>query len=198
MSVQQTVYVVDDDADVRDSLEMLLRRSGYRIVAFDSARALLGAGIAATDACVLADVRMPEMDGLALQREIKRTIPGLPVIMMTGHGDVAMAVQAMKEGAIEFLEKPFEKAALMGALQTAFSRVAPVSAQDPTFEQRLKKALTDREREVFDLLVEGHQNKMIAHKLGISARTVEVHRSRVMEKLGAKNLADLVKRALSR
>jgi two-component system, LuxR family, response regulator FixJ len=141
---------------------------------------------------------MPEMDGLALQREIKRTIPGLPVIMMTGHGDVAMAVQAMKEGAIEFLEKPFEKAALIGALEAAFSRVSPVNAPDATFEQRLKKSLTDREREVFDLLVEGHQNKMIAHKLGISARTVEVHRSRVMEKLGAKNLADLVKRSLSR
>ena len=115
--------------------------------------------------------------------------------MMTGHGDVAMAVQAMKEGAIEFLEKPFEKAALMSALENAFSRVLPASA---TIEQRLKKSLTDREREVFNLLVEGHQNKMIAHKLGISARTVEVHRSRIMDKLGAKSLADLVKRSLSR
>jgi two-component system response regulator FixJ len=198
MSGPRTVYVVDDDADVRDSLEMLLRRLGYRILAFDSARALLGAGIASTDSCVLADVRMPEMDGLALQREIKRKFPGLPVIMMTGHGDVAMAVQAMKEGAIEFLEKPFERAALISALENAFSRVLPISVEDATIEQRLKKSLTDREREVFDLLVEGHQNKMIAHKLGISTRTVEVHRSRVMEKLGAKNLADLVKRSLSR
>jgi two-component system response regulator FixJ len=198
MSVPRIVYVVDDDADVRASLEMLLRRLGYRILAFDSARAFLGASIAATDSCVLADVRMPKMDGLALQREIKRTIPGLPVIMMTGHGDVAMAVQAMKEGAIEFLEKPFEKAALIGALENAFSKALPVSVEHATFEQRLKKSLTDREREVFDLLVEGHQNKMIAHKLGISARTVEVHRSRVMDKLGAKNLADLVKRSLSR
>src|SRR4051812_14106016 len=109
MSQERKGYIVDDDADVRDSLEMLLRRSGYRITAFESARALLAAGLAAMDSCVLADVRMPEMDGLALQRELKRTIPGLPVIMMTGHGDVAMAVQAMKEGAIEFLEKPFEK-----------------------------------------------------------------------------------------
>ena len=198
MTGQRTVYVVDDDADVRDSLEMLLRRSGYRILAFDSARALLGAGIASTDSCVLADVRMPEMDGLALQREIKRTIPGLPVIMMTGHGDVAMAVRAMKEGAIEFLEKPFEKAALISALENAFSRLPTANADQAATAQRLKKSLTDREREVFDLLVEGHQNKMIAHKLGISARTVEVHRSRVMDKLGAKSLADLVKRSLSR
>jgi len=198
MSAQRTVYIVDDDADVRDSLEMLLRRSGYRIVAFESARALLGAGIEPADSCVLADVRMPEMDGLALQREIRRRMPGLAVIMMTGHGDVAMAVQAMKEGAIEFLEKPFEKAALVAALETAFSRVPPANADDATIEQRLRKSLTEREREVYDLLVEGHQNKMIAHKLGISTRTVEVHRSRVMEKLGAKNLADLVKRSLSR
>ena len=198
MNEQWTVYVVGDDPDLRDSLEMLLRRLGYCILAFDSARAFLGTTIAATDSCVLADVRMPEMDALALQREIKRTIPGLPVIMMTGHGDVAMAVQAMKEGAIEFLEKPFEKAALLSALENAFSRLPPASAEPAATEQRLKKSLTDRERDVFDLLVEGHQNKMIAHKLGISARTVEVHRSRVMNKLGAKSLADLLTRSLSR
>jgi two-component system response regulator FixJ len=197
MSGERTVCVVDDDADVRESIELLLRRLGYRILTFESARAFLGAGIKATETCVLADVRMPEMDGLALQREIKRTMPGLPVIMMTGHGDVAMAVQAMKEGAIEFLEKPFEKAALINALEGAFAQVTP-SAEQPVTQQQMKKSLTDREHEVFDLLVEGHQNKVIAHKLGISARTVEVHRARVMEKMGAKSLADLVKRSLSR
>jgi two-component system, LuxR family, response regulator FixJ len=198
MSGERTVCVVDDDVDVRDSLELLLRRLGYRTLTFESARAFLGAGVKSTETCVLADVRMPEMDGLALQREIKRTIPGLPVIMMTGHGDVAMAVQAMKEGAIEFLEKPFERAALISALEGAFAQLPTASDQQSLTEQRLKKSLTDREREVFDLLVEGHQNKAIAYKLGISARTVEVHRSRVMDKLGAKNLADLVKRSLSR
>lgn len=196
MSEERTVCVVDDDADVRESIELLLRRLGYRILTFESARAFLGAGIKGAAVCVLADVRMPEMDGLALQREINRTMPGLPVIMMTGHGDVAMAVQAMKEGAIEFLEKPFEKAALISALEGAFAQVTP-SAEQPVTQQ-LKKSLTDREREVFDLLVEGHQNKVIAHKLGISTRTVEVHRSRVMEKMSARNLADLVKRSLLR
>ena len=140
---------------------------------------------------------MPEMDGLELQREINRTIPGLPVIMMTGHGDVPMAVQAMKAGAIEFLEKPFDKGALIGAIESAFAARATATGAAAT-EHRPEKSLTEREKEVFNLLVEGHQNKVIAHKLGISTRTVEVHRARVMEKLGARSLADLVKHSLSR
>jgi len=199
MSGDQTVCIVDDDPDVRDSLQMLLGRSGFRILTFESARAFLQAGIKAERTCVLADIRMPEMDGLALQREINQTIPGLPVIIMTGHGDVPLAVQAMKAGAIEFLEKPFEKATLLEAIEAAFrhAKVAKELAR-PDTGARADRVLTEREKEVFDLLIEGHQNKMIAHKLGISARTVEVHRARVMEKLGARNLADLVKHSLSR
>ena len=154
------------------------------------------AGITASNTCVLADIRMPEMDGLELQRQINRTIPGLPVIIMTGHGDVRMAVQAMKAGAIEFLEKPFEKSALVDALANAFASGHNAGATTP--EKRPEKALTEREKEVLDLLVDGHQNKVVAHKLGISTRTVEVHRARVMEKLGARGLADLVKRSLAR
>jgi len=195
MSTEWTVCVVDDDADVRDSLAMLLSRR-YRVLTFESAHAFLAAGITAHDTCVLADIRMPEMDGLALQREINRTIPGMPVIIMTGHGDVPMAVQAMKEGAVEFLEKPFERTALLGALDSAFTRLAPAPAAAPDLAAR--RALTDREKDVFDLLVEGHQNKVIAHKLGISTRTVEVHRARVMDKLGVRNLADLVRLSLGR
>ena len=195
MSGVRTVCVVDDDADVRDSLEMLLRRSNYRTLCFESAKAFLDAGIRAENSCVLADIRMPEMDGLTLQREIRRRIPGLPVIMMTGHGDVPMAVQAMKDGAVEFLEKPFEKSALMGALENAFAQLVAPAVQQAA---AARKPLTDREQAVFDLLVEGHQNKVIAHKLDISARTVEVHRARIMDKLGAKSLADLVKHALSK
>lgn len=197
MSSERIVCIVDDDPDVRDSLQMLLGRTGYRILTFESGRAFLQAGIKAADSCVLADVRMPEMDGLELQLEINRTLPGLPVIMMTGHGDVPMAVQAMKAGAIEFLEKPFEKDVLIRALANAFTakRDAGGSAQP---SPRPKKTLTDREKEVFDLLAEGHQNKVIAHKLGISTRTVEVHRARVMEKLGVRNLAELVRHSLSR
>jgi two-component system response regulator FixJ len=199
MTGKPTVCIVDDDADVRDSLAILLRRSEYDILTFDSARAFLARGIGAKSACVLADIRMPEMDGLTLQREINRTIPGLPVIIMSGHGDVAMAVQAMKEGAIDFLEKPFEKAALLDALKHAFSsRRAPPPKADETAEPPLRKPLTEREREVFDLLVQGHQNKVVAHKLGISTRTAEAHRARVMDKLDAKNLADLVRHSLSR
>jgi two-component system response regulator FixJ len=121
-------------------------------------------------------------------------MPGLPVIVMTGHGDVPMAVQAMKDGAIEFLEKPFEKTTLMAALEAAFTR----STTPDRAKQEPRKALTEREKEIFDLLVEGHQNKVVAHKLDISTRTVEVHRRRIMEKLNAKNLADLVRYALSR
>jgi len=198
MSANRTVCVVDDDAGVRDSLEVLLRRSGYRTLLFESARAFLQVGIRADETCVLADIRMPEMDGLALQREINRTVPGLPVIIMTGHGDVPMAVQAMKAGAIEFLEKPFERTVLMEALDRAFEKTSMTVGGKDAAEQRPTRSLTEREREVYELLVEGHQNKVIAHKLGISTRTVEVHRGRVMEKMSARNLADLVKMSLSR
>ena len=139
---------------------------------------------------------MPEMDGLALQREINRTLPGLPVVIMTGHGDVPLAVQAMKDGAVEFLEKPFDKATLLGALQSAFERKKNNAQNSAKAEPR--RALTDREQEVLDLLVQGHQNKIVAHKLGISTRTVEVHRGRIMEKLNARNLADLVRFSIGR
>lgn len=193
MANDKTVYVIDDDVDVRESLVLLVQRA-YRTVAFESARAFLAAGVSAKDSCALIDIRMPEMDGLQLQREIRRTMPELPVIIMTGHGDVPMAVQAMKDGAIEFLEKPFEKAIVLGALEAAFLR--STTSDNPKQEPR--KALTDRENEVFSLLVEGHQNKVVGHKLGISTRTVEVHRRRIMDKLNAKNLADLVRHALSR
>jgi two-component system response regulator FixJ len=197
MAHEPTVCVVDDDADIRDSLQILLARR-YRVQTFESARAFLDAGVKAGSTCVLADIRMPEMDGLALQREINRTIPGLPVIIMTGHGDVPMAVQAMKEGAVEFLEKPFERAALLAAIESAFSRLKASPAAAPASEPVARRALTEREKDVFDLLVEGHQNKTIAHKLGISTRTVEVHRARVMDKLGARSLADLVRLSLGR
>jgi two-component system response regulator FixJ len=139
---------------------------------------------------------MPEMDGLTLQREINRTIPGLPVVIMTGHGDIPMAVQAMKDGAIEFLEKPFDKETLLNALKIAFDRPKQVAQASAATEPR--RALTEREQEVFNLLVDGHQNKVVAHKLGISTRTVEVHRGRVMEKLNAKNLADLVRFSIAK
>lgn len=197
MSEEKTVCIVDDDADVRDSLAMLLRRSGYQTLSFDSARTFLQADVRGSSVCVLADIRMPEMDGLALQLELKRTQPDIPVLIMTGHGDIPMAVQAMKAGAIDFLEKPFEKQALIGALERAFENGSRDSAGKQKFAEQKRQELTDRERVVFNFVVEGLQNKVIAHKLGISARTVESHRRRVMEKMGARNLAELVKMALS-
>jgi len=197
MSDAKTVCIVDDDADVRDSLAMLLQRSGYQTLSFDSARAFLQAGLKGSKHCVLADIRMPEMDGLALQLELKRTQPDVPVLIMTGHGDIPMAVQAMKAGAIDFLEKPFEKPALLHALKRAFEVQSRDVAGNQKISDHKRQELTERERAVFNLLVEGLQNKVIAHKLGISARTVEVHRRRVMEKTGARNLAELVKMALS-
>lgn len=197
MNSGRTIYIVDDDPDVGSSLEMLLRRSGYRSETFESALAFLAAGIKVHDACVLADVRMPEMDGLALQREINRTMAGLPVIIMTGHGDVQMAVQTMKEGAIDFLEKPFEKTALLAAIERAFARQKTATAGQIEGDRRLRRVLTERERDVFELLVEGHQNKAIAYKLGISTRTVEAHRARIMDKLEARSLADLVKYSMA-
>jgi two-component system response regulator FixJ len=195
MSDAKTVCIVDDDADVRDSLAMLLQRSGYQTLSFDSARAFLQAGVKGSKHCVLADIRMPEMDGLALQQELKRTQPDVPVLIMTGHGDIPMAVQAMKAGAIDFLEKPFERPALLAALERAFA--VPSRDVAGKISEQKRQELTERERAVFNLLVEGLQNKVIAHKLGISSRTVEVHRRRVMEKTGARNLAELVKMALS-
>jgi two-component system, LuxR family, response regulator FixJ len=193
MANDRTVYVIDDDVDVRESIVLLLHRK-YRTLAFESARAFLTAGVSTKDSCALVDIRMPEMDGLQLQREIRRTMPELPVIIMTGHGDVPMAVQAMKDGAIEFLEKPFEKESVMGALEAAFLGTNTLDHR----RSEPRKTLTDRENEVFSLLVEGYQNKVVGHKLGISTRTVEVHRRRIMDKLNAKNLADLVRHALSR
>ena len=196
MSTKETICIVDDDADVRDSLEMLLRRSDFSVRSYGSAREFLDAGAPPDKTCVLADVRMPEMDGLALQREIGRRWPGLAVVIMTGHGDIPMAVKAMRAGAIDFLEKPFEKPALIEAIRRALAHGGS-SAAVPPAKIDPKDVLTERELEVFRLLVEGDQNKVVAHKLNISVRTAEAHRSNLMSKLGARNLADLVRLSFS-
>lgn len=189
--MSETVLIVDDDADVRDSLAMLLKRTDYAVKTFGSAKALLDAGDPGADCCVLADVRMPEMDGLALQRELSARWPRLPVVIMTGHGDVPMAVKAMRAGAIDFLEKPFEKPALMEALKRAFAQGA--APEPPPVKLSARAVLTEREYEVFKLLVAGDPNKIVAYKLNISVRTAEAHRANLMAKLNARNLADLVR-----
>jgi two-component system, LuxR family, response regulator FixJ len=194
-----TVFVVDDDPGIRDSLAMLLTSSGYEAKAYASAAAFLASETPDAIGCMVVDVQMPEMNGLALQRELATRRFRLPVIVMTGHGDIPIAVQAMKAGAVDFLEKPFDDGVLLDGVRRALERAT--SAQDQALAaketKRRLEQLTDREREVMDLIVAGKANKVIAYELSISPRTVEIHRSRVMEKMAAGNLADLVRKVLS-
>lgn len=183
---------------MRDSLTVLLGAAGFTVAAHPSAEAFL---TASTDGpgCVLIDVRMPGMGGLQLQEELTKRGRRIPVILMTGHADVPIAVKAMKAGAVDFVEKPFEEAAMLGAIRRAFSlglEAARAEAEGNQIGSRLAH-LTPREREVLDALVAGKPNKIIAHELSISPRTVEIHRARVMEKMEARTLSGLVRMALS-
>jgi two-component system response regulator FixJ len=179
-------------------LRLLLETSDFRVETFDSASAFL-AQPHASHACLVTDVRMPGMDGLALQEELTRRSDSIPVVVMTGHGDVPLAVRAMRAGAIDFLEKPFEEDALVASVRRALEQqsqsLGKISAMHAAREQLAN--LTDRERQVLDLLVLGKPNKVIAYELGISPRTVEIHRARVMEKMCARSLADLVRVSLA-
>ncbi len=194
-----TIFIVDDDAAVRDSLCALLEAEGFSVEGFESAKAFL-AGFKPKEACcVIADIRMPDMDGLELQEEIIRRGWGLPVIIITGHGDVPLAVRAMKAGAVDFIEKPFDDEVLRASIdrgidQSRRSRGETAMVQE--VETRVAQ-LTAREREVMEHLVAGRPNKVIAHRMDISPRTVEVHRGRVMEKMQARSLSDLVRMALA-
>ena len=196
---KSTIFIVDDDAAVRDSLEALLDAEGFAVEAFDSAKSFLNGFKPRDVCCLIADIRMPDMDGLELQEEILRRGLGLPVIIVTGHGDVPLAVRAMKAGAVDFIEKPFDDEALRSSIARALeqsrrSRGESAAAQEA--ETRIAQ-LTVREREVMEHLVAGRPNKVIAHRMDISPRTVEVHRGRVMEKMQARSLSDLVRLALA-
>lgn len=194
-----TVFIVDDDADVRDSLCALLEAEGYEAKEFASARLFLDQYQPREASCVVADIRMPDMDGLELQEEILRQGWGLPVIIITGHGDVPLAVRAMKAGAVDFIEKPFDDETLRAGIERGLEqsrRTLGESAFVQEVESRLAQ-LTVREREVLEHLVAGRANKVIAHRMDISPRTVEVHRGRVMEKMEARSLSDLVRMALT-
>lgn len=187
------VPVVEDDAAVRDSLTLLLRAAGYRSVGFASGEALL-AGLPAEARCLIADVRMPGgMDGVTMVEALRRRGIGLPVILVSGHGDIPLAVRAMKAGAVDFIEKPYEDTAILGAVAAALSGPAPAPEAEATRQIAL---LSPREREVLVGLVAGKPNKAIAHELGISPRTVEVHRAHVMDKLGVRSLSAAVRTAL--
>lgn len=193
-----TVYIVDDDDAVRDSLGILLESAGLTIEAFPGAEPVLERCQVKVPDCLVTDVRMPGMDGMALFAALNKAGIDVPVIIMTGHGEVPLAVAAMKAGVSDFVEKPFTDEAIIDAISGAIRkhqdrlRLRPASAE---LQSRLD-SLTAREREVFDLLVAGDANKIIAHALDISIRTVEIHRARVMEKMKAKSLPELVRMAL--
>lgn len=193
-----TVFLVDDDAAVRDALGLLLGIQGYRIALFANAEDFLKAWRPNWLGCLLIDIRMPGMDGLALQQHLKRDGCELPVIIITGHGDVDLARQAFRADAHDFLEKPLDEDKLISAIEEAFVDVrelASASARRAS-AQALFPALTPREREVMELVVAGRHNRDIAVLLDISARTVEVHKARLMDKLAVDNIADLVRMRL--
>jgi two-component system response regulator FixJ len=199
MAETALVHVVDDDASVRDSLALLLESAGFTVRTYDSAAAFLRAASDLTAGCVLTDVQMPELNGLELQRRMSELDIRLPVIVMTGHGDVPIAVEALKAGAVDFLEKPFEEQHLLAAVASAIavSQVAHDEAAAVAGIAARIATLTPRERQVLDHLVAGQPNKTIAYDLGSSPRTVEVHRARVMEKMGARSLPELVRMTIA-
>ncbi len=195
----RTVHIVDDDQAIRQSVGFLLRKAGYPVETYPDGTHFLKAVTRATPGCVLLDVRMPDIDGLEVQATLAQRGIALPVIMLTGHGDVVLAVRAIKAGAEEFLEKPFERGVLIAAIDAALARAArngrdEVAAADATI--RLA-ALTPRERDVLDGMILGRPNKLIAFDLAIATRTVEVHRANLMEKLSARSLSDVLRIAFS-
>jgi two-component system, LuxR family, response regulator FixJ len=195
MATDAVVHLIDDDDGVRQAIAFLLTTSGFAVRVYESAVAFLDALPSVQPGCIVTDVRMPGMDGLALQREWKsRDIP-LPVIVMTGHGDVPLAVEAMKAGAVDFIEKPFNDEALLSAIRVAIDHHAHgIQRGNEISAIKAKLAsLSPREREVLDGLIGGLPNKTIAYDLKISARTVEVHRANLMTRMGASSVADLVR-----
>jgi two-component system response regulator FixJ len=192
------VHIVDDDESVRQSLAFLLSTAGMVVRLYESAAAFLEAPDNIQEGCLITDVRMPDMTGIELLHELKVRSISLPTIVITGHGDIPLAVEAMKCGAIDFIEKPFDEEAIIRAVQSAKERVDK-RTRESEGEAALAAKLTSlsrRERQVLDGLVAGDLNKTIAHNLGISPRTVEVYRAHLMTKMQAKSLSDLVRMAL--
>lgn len=191
------VHIIDDDEGVRQSLTFLLESAGFMTRSYDSAASFLSCLPGVNQGVVLTDVRMPNMTGLDLLGRLKEEACSLPVVVMTGHGDIPMAVEAMKAGVMDFLEKPFDDDALLRSINAALA--ARVTSADPPEAKRVKgllDQLSTREREVLDGIIEGKLNKVIAFELGISPRTVEIYRANVMSKTGAKSLAELVRMVL--
>lgn len=194
------VHVVDDDPAIRDSLSFLLSAAELNPIVYESAAALLIKGDGLAPGCIVTDVRMPGMSGLELVGELKARRLLHPVIVLTGHADVALAVEAMKAGVVDFIEKPFDEDVLLKAIRVALKRDENESgrqAERAAVEARVAQ-LSQREKEVFEAIVAGESNKSAAIKLGISPRTVEIYRAHVMDKMGAQTLSELVRMALLR
>lgn len=199
MSDRRLIHIVDDEESIRRSVSFMLKTSGYQVETWTSGQAFLKEVRHVEQGCILLDVRMPEIDGLEVQRTLSERGVTMPIVIMTGHGDVSIAIQAMKAGAVDFLEKPFEKAALIAAIEESFRRLA--NAAEVTARavdaQRILGVLTPRERDVLVGLAKGLPNKTIAYDLDISPRTVEVHRANLMMKLNVRSLSDALRIAFA-
>ncbi len=192
-----TIFIVDDDPSHRDSLQLLLESIGLEVRSFSSARAFLDGADPETPGCLLLDVHMPEMSGLALQDELANAKISLPIIFITGHGTIPMSVRAMKTGAVDFLQKPYDAQDLFKAIQQAIERDQQIRLEREGLREihKLIDTLTPREYQVFTLLVSGMLNKQVAYRLGTTERTIKAHRRQIMEKMKANSLADLVRYA---
>lgn len=198
MTAGQEIFIVDDDAGVRRSLRALLESAHFVARDYPSAKAFLADNIKA-GGCLIVDIRMPEMNGLELQEEVIKRAIALPVIIITGHGDVQLAVRAMRAGAIDFIEKPFDDEALFVSIRRALEtgRLERNRTAEAQAALELISLLTPRERQVLEQLIAGRSNKLAAYELAISPRTIEIHRAHIMDKLNARSLSDLVRTALA-
>jgi len=199
MNERRLVHIVDDEDAVRRSAGFMLKTSGFAVETWASGATFLKEVRHASQGCILLDVRMPEIDGLEVQQALNERGVTMPVIVLTGHGDISIAVRAMKAGAVDFIEKPFEKAVLLEAIEAAFQRLDQAGADEVRAAEAevIIGALTARERDVFKGLAKGLPNKTIAYDLGISPRTVEVHRANIMSKLNARSLSDALRIAFA-
>ncbi|WP_269619580.1 response regulator transcription factor [Zhongshania sp. BJYM1] len=199
MTKEATVYLVEDDEAVRDSLQMVLESVGHKVISYSRADTFLEDYTTEMAGCMVLDIRMPGMNGMELQRQLNTRNSILPIIFVTGHGDVPMAVDAMQRGAVDFVQKPYREEELLGKIQQAIAADAENRA-DLEEKHKIRAKLSDltpRESQVMELMIEGKANKVIAYDLDISQRTVEIHRARVMEKMGVRSLAHLVRMVMA-